>query len=116
MTFELDTEREELLGVGLLPRRDGARNEPEGDHSRARAEAAFARYSADELEASALDGREQSEGLHTEVRFVDLAVSLLDLDLVPEIQRGGDAVEAGPMFAVVAGARTWIFMRRRPGL
>src|SRR5206468_8192853 len=94
MALELDADGEKLLRVELLPGRVRAGHEPERDHGGARAEAALPRDPAYELEPPSRDGREPGERLHAEMRIVHLAVAVLDLELVPEVERGRDAVEA----------------------
>ena len=97
VALELDALREELLGARGASLRDRGGHEPEGDHRGARAEPALARDRVREGESLPLGRRDAREGAHAEMVDVDLAVlvSLAHLELVPEVERGRRAVEAG---------------------
>ena len=93
--------------------RDRARDEPEGDGRGARAEPALARDAVDRAERAARGVGEQRERAHREVLRVGLAASR-DLQLVPEVERDGGAVEARPeVRGRRRGARREIVTRRR---
>src|SRR5581483_8592085 len=75
----------------------GRRDEAERDRRRARAETAGARDPVRPVEAQALRRAHEPEGADPEVRGVGGVVGpLADLDLVPEVERGGRAVEPRP--------------------
>ena len=62
-----------------MARGEGARDQSERDHRRARTEAALARDPARELEVLARDRNEPGERLDAEVRLIELADALFHL-------------------------------------
>ena len=105
--FEPRARDEQLGRIGVQPRRGRSRDEPEPDRGGARAEPALERDAVHEAEAVARDRREEREHAQREVRRVarqlvgalaaDLDLELvrvLDLQLVPELERGSGRVEA----------------------
>ena len=91
----VDAGGEELLGIGLAAEGEGGGNESQRDHGRAGAEAALVGDAVDPAEASAGNGGQLRKGANADVVEIGLAVSVLHLELVPEVERDGDAVEAG---------------------
>jgi hypothetical protein len=95
VALELHALGQEGLRVGLTAGDDRSGDEPQCDHRRARAEPPLPRDAVEEVEAEAVGGSDALERPHAEVRPVGLAVAGGDLELVPEVERDGGAVEAG---------------------
>ena len=110
MTLELDPQREQLVGGRLQLPDDRRRDEPERDHRGARAEPALARDPVDEAEAPAVGRGEAREGADAEVRAIGGLVAGIARPSTSSSFHRSSAAPAqskpGPMFAVVAGART----------
>src|SRR5207344_1523765 len=70
-------------------------DEPQRDHRGARPEPSLAGDPVHEVEAEPVGGRDALERAHAEVGPVGLAVARGDLELVPEVEGDGGAVEAG---------------------
>ena len=70
-------------------------DEPERDHGGAGAEPAGLRDVVGEPEAPAVRGSEELERAHAEMVAIDGAVAGGELELVPELERGAGAIEAG---------------------
>ncbi len=95
MAFERCPEREQLVRRGLQLPDDHRGDQPERDDRGARAEPARLRDVVGELKAPAVGRNEALERADAEVLAVDGAVARLELELVPEVERGAGAVEAG---------------------
>ena len=97
--------------IGIEPCRDRTRDQAERDHCRARAEPALARDRS--VNANDRLGRRERE--NARMARCDSSTGVPSPSRPPSRSRG-DATAAtskpGPMFALVAGARTWIVMRR----
>src|SRR5579862_2904427 len=109
VALERQPELEQLVGGELLARERRSRDEPGGDRRGRRAEPAFERDPVDEPEPVAAGRSDLREGAEREVVGVarhlvgslalddDVAlVALLDVELVPELERRGRTVEPGP--------------------
>ena len=96
VALELEPEREQLVGRELLARRRSPpATSPSAIIGRARAEPAGLRDVVGEAKAPAVRGREALERAHAEMVAVDGAVAADELELVPELERGAGAIEAG---------------------
>ena len=95
MTFELEPVREELLGIRAAVLDEGRGDEPQRDHGRARAEAPLTRDPARPAKAPSVDRRHPREGADAEMPEVGrLFAAGAHLELVPQVERDGGAVEA----------------------
>ena len=96
MALERKPEREQLLGVGLAAGDAAGGDQAERDHGRARAEAARAGDRGGEAEREPVRRRDEAEGADAEMLRVGRLPALVGhLQLVPELERDADAVEAG---------------------